>query len=411
MEDKILVGLDIGTTKIGVIIAVVDENFDVDIVGIGTAKSDGLKKGVVVHLDNTVKSIKKAIEEAETVAGITVGEVIVGIAGRHISSADSKGIVTVSRSDSQITEHDLQRCMEQASTINLPEDREIIHVIPQDFMVDEQEGIKDPVGMAGVRIQGNVHIVTAAVTSARNIFNSVTKAGIDTQDVVLEPLASSYAVLNDDERELGCAVIDMGGGTTDVAVYMNESIRYTNSIEFGGANVTSDLAFALRTPGAQAEEIKRKHGACELSNIEEESIMVPGVGGAKDREVENSFIAKVIRARMHEIFTMVASDLRRQKVLNQLGAGIILTGGGSLCKGADKLAEEVFGVPVKVGYPKKLRGLYDSVSTPTHATGVGLILYGLDQMKQNGYNGSAKNNNDGVIDFVKKMADWVKNYI
>lgn len=411
MDDKILVGLDIGTTKIGVIIAVVDENFDVDIVGIGTAKSDGLKKGVVVHLDNTVKSIKKAIEEAETVAGITVGEVIVGIAGRHIRSADSRGIITVGRSDNQITEHDVQRCVEQASTINIPEDREIIHVIPQDFVVDDQAGIKNPVGMCGVKIQGNVHIVTAAITSAQNILNSVRKTGIETQDIVLEPLASSYAVLNDDERELGCAVIDMGGGTTDVAVYMNESIRYTTSIEFGGANVTSDLAFALRTPLAMAEEIKRKHGACEVYDIENETIEVPGVGGAKDREVEKSFIAKVMRARMHEIFTMVANDLRKQKVLNQLGAGIVLTGGGALCKGADKLAEEVFGVPVKVGYPKKLKGLYDSVSTPKHATGVGLILYGLEQMKEDNYTGGSKKNNDGVVDFVRKMADWVKNYI
>lgn len=411
MEDKILVGLDIGTTKIGVIIAVVDENFDVDIIGIGTAKSDGLKKGVIVHLDDTVKSIQKAIQEAETISGISVGEVIVGIAGSHIKSADSKGIVTVSRNDNQISDHDVQRCMEQASTINIPEDREIIHVIPQNYVVDEQLGIRNPVGMCGVKLQSNVHVVTVASSYAQNIYNAIRAADIETQEIVLEPLASSYAVLHDDERELGCAVIDMGGGTTDAAVYLGESLKYTTSIEFGGANVTSDLAFALRTPLAQAEEIKRKYGACEVADIEEESIQVPGVGGARDKEVDKSFIAKVIRARMQEMFQMLAKDLKRQKVLNHLGAGIILTGGGSLCKGADKLAEEVFGVPVKVGYPKQLKGLYDSISTPQHATGVGLILYGLENMKQNNYTSSSKKSGDGVMDSVRKIANWMKNYI
>lgn len=284
-------------------------------------------------------------------------------------------------------------------------------MIPQNYVVDEQLGIRNPVGMCGVKLQSNVHVVTVASSYAQNIYNAIRAADIETQEIVLEPLASSYAVLHDDERELGCAVIDMGGGTTDAAVYLGESLKYTTSIEFGGANVTSDLAFALRTPLAQAEEIKRKYGACEVADIEEESIQVPGVGGARDKEVDKSFIAKVIRARMQEMFQMLAKDLKRQKVLNHLGAGIILTGGGSLCKGADKLAEEVFGVPVKVGYPKQLKGLYDSISTPQHATGVGLILYGLENMKQNNYTSSSKKSGDGVMDSVRKIANWMKNYI
>ena len=412
MENRILVALDIGTTKIGVVIGQVNDEDEVEIVGIGTSVSDGLKKGVVVHIDKTVQSIKKAIEEAENVAGIEVREVVVGIAGRHIQSFDSKGIITVAKSDSLITPHDIQRCIEQASTFSIPEDREIIHVIPQNFVVDDQSGIKDPVGMCGIKIEGNVHIVTAAISSAQNIYNSVRKAGIDTSDIVLEPLASAYAVLDSDERELGCAVIDMGSGTTDIAVYANKSIKYTSSIEFGGANVTSDLAIALRTPIRGAESIKVKYGACAVSNIEEEQIKVPGVGGAKAREIEKSFVAKVIRARMKEIFEMVYQDLKKHKLTNNLGAGIIITGGGSLCEGTARLAEEVFeGIPVKVGYPKKLKGLYNSVHTPIHATGVGLLLYGLEQLKANGTTKHGNSSNDGVINLFRKFAGWAKNYI
>lgn len=412
MENRILVALDIGTTKIGVVIGQVNDEDEIEIVGIGTSVSDGLRKGVVVHIDKTVQSIKKAIEEAENVAGIEVREVVVGIAGRHIKSFDSKGIITVAKSDSLITPHDIQRCIEQASTFSIPEDREIIHVIPQNFVVDDQSGIKDPVGMCGIKIEGNVHIVTAAISSAQNIYNSVRKAGIDTSDIVLEPLASAYAVLDSDERELGCAVIDMGGGTTDIAVYANKSIKYTSSIEFGGANVTSDLAIALRTPIKGAESIKVKYGACAVSNIEEEQIKVPGVGGAKAREIEKSFVAKVIRARMKEIFEMVYQDLKKHKLTNNLGAGIIITGGGSLCEGTARLAEEVFeDIPVKVGYPKKLKGLYNSVHTPIHATGVGLLLYGLEQLKANGAAKHGNSSNDGVIDFFRKFAGWAKNYI
>jgi cell division protein FtsA len=412
MDRRIIVGLDIGTTKIGVVVGEVLESGDTKIVGIGTSPSEGLRKGVVVNIDKTVISINKAIEEAELMAGIDVKEVYVGIAGRHIKSLDSRGMIAVARTDNEITPDDVRRVIDQASTIAIPADREVIHVIPQGFVVDEQTGIKDPIGMSGVKLEGDVHIVTGALTSAQNIYKSVEKAGIKVVDIVLEPLASAYAVLDKDERELGVAVIDMGGGTTDIAIFIDDAIRYTSSIDFGGTNVTSDLAIGIRTPVDRAEEIKKKSGTCVVSQMDNDNfVIVPGVGGRPNKEISRAFLANIIRSRMAEIFSMVAKDIVRTRLKDKLGAGIVLTGGGSLMEGAIELAEEVFGMPVKLGTPKSLGGLSNAVATPIHATGVGLVLYGMQRLSQERIESKSNRKGEGVMDLFKKFSVWVKNYI
>ncbi len=410
MENEIIVGLDIGTTKIGVVIAEINELGETKIIGLGTHVSEGLRKGVVVNIDKTVQSINKAITEAEMIAGIDVKDVYVGIAGKHIKSIESKGMIAVSRPGNEITIQDVQRVIEQASTINIPADREIIHVIPKGFVVDDQTGIKDPVGMSGVKLEGDVHIVTAATTSEQNIHKSVTKSGLEVSAVVLEPLASSYSVLDDDERELGVAVVDMGGGTTDVAIFIEDSIRHTASIDFGGSNVTSDLAIGIRTPVERAEEIKRKHGTCRLGQYEKQFVPVPGVGGREDKEISKEFLAQVIHSRMHEIFTMMNKEIVKTRLADKLGAGIVLTGGGSMLDGAQELAEKIFGMPVRVGGPKSSGGITEAVNSPMHATGVGLILYGAERRKQEQLTQKSPMS-DGLGNSIGSFFKWIKNYI
>ncbi len=407
-----IVGLDIGTTKIGVIIGEADENNNLKIVGVGTSPSEGLRKGVVVNIEKTVRSIQRAIEEAELMAGVDVESVLVGIAGDHIRSLNSRGVIAVSRTDNEITRQDVGRVIEAARAVAIPMDREMLHVIPQEFIVDDQSGIKDPVGMSGVRLEGIVHIVTGAVTSVQNIYKSVEKAGLKVSDVVLEPLASSYAVLEDDERELGVAVIDMGGGTTDLIIVVDDSVRHTFSLGLGGKNVTNDLAIGIRTPLERAEEIKIKHGTCSRSGLENnEYITVPGVGGREQREVSRTVLASIIEPRMNEIFQLLLRELKKTNYLEMLGAGIVLTGGGALLPGATRLAEQVFGVPVKLGVPKGFGGLVDAVATPIHATGVGLVKYGLMRQMQSQEDPSFRGGNDQFKDIFKKMANWVKQYV
>jgi cell division protein FtsA len=408
MEKNTIVGLDIGTTKIGVVISEVTDD-GLKIIGIGSSPSEGLRKGVVINIDKTVKSIHKAVEEAELMAGIDVIEVFVGIAGRHIRSVDSRGIIPVARQDHEISNVDVRKVIEQASTIAIPADREVVHVIPQGFVVDGQTGIKDPVGMSGVKLEGDVHIVTAAVTSAQNIYKSVEKAGIQVADIVLEPLASSYAVLDEDEKELGVALVDMGGGTTDIAVFLDESIRYTTCIDYGGDNVSSDLAMGIRTPLDRADEIKRKYGSCSVAEIEEEFVPVPGVGGRESKEIPKSYLSQIIRSRMKEIFEMVFKELQKNRMMDKLGAGLVLTGGGSLTDGAKALAEEVFGVPVRIGVPKKQGGISDAITTPIHATGMGLVQYGLQQVEQDSFEGSNPTS-EGMFDIIKKISSWIAKY-
>jgi cell division protein FtsA len=406
-----IVGLDIGTTKIGVIIGEIDPNQSLKIVGVGTSPSEGLRKGVVINIDKTVRSIQRAVEEAELMAGVDVESVYVGIAGDHIKSINSRGVIAVSRTDNEITRQDVARVIEAARAVAIPMDREMLHVIPQDFVVDDQPGIKDPVGMSGVRLEGDVHIVTGAITSVQNIYKSVEKAGLKVADIVLEPLASSYAVLEDDERELGCAVLDIGGGTTDLIVFIEDSVRHTASIGLGGRNVTNDLAIGIRTPLERAEEIKRSHGTCLRSGLEgNEYIPVPGVGGRDQREVSRAVLASIIEPRMREIFTLALRELQKNQYLDTLGAGVVLPGGCALLHGVSELAEQVFGMPVKLGVPKGFGGLVDTVASPVHATGVGLVQYGVVR-NVHGQDAPMGPGGDKIKDFWKRMAGWVKQYV
>ncbi len=408
-----VMGLDIGTTKIGVLIGEMDDNQKLKILGVGTSPSEGLRKGVVVNIDKTVRSIRSAIEEAQLMAGVDVDDVYVGIAGDHIRSLNSRGVIAVYRTDNEITKQDVARVIEAARAVAIPMDREMLHVIPQEFIVDDQAGIKDPVGMSAVRLEADVHIITGAVTSAQNIYKSVEKAGLRVADIVLEPLASSYSTLEDDEKELGVVLIDMGGGTTDVAVFIDDSIRHTASIGLGGKNVTSDVAIGIRTPLERAEEIKRAHGTCIRTGLEKnEYIVVPGVGGREQREVSRAVLASIIEPRMREIFSLVLNELRKTKLIDMLGAGVVLTGGGSLMQGAVELGEEVFKMPVKLGVPKSFGGLVDCASTPVHATGVGLLQYGCMQGIQKGLEKPFRDSSpDRFREIIKRMTNWVKQYV
>jgi cell division protein FtsA len=410
MDESVVVGLDIGTTKIACIIAEKDTNGELKIIGVGVSPSDGLRKGVVVNIDKTVKSIQKAVEEAELMAGVDVDAVWVGIAGDHIRAINSKGVVAISRDDKEITELDVLRAIDAAKAVSIPMDREILHVIPQEYIVDDQKGIKDPIGMCGVRLETQVHIITGAVTSAQNIYKSVDKAGLKVIDMVLEPLASCYAVLEKDEKELGVALIDMGGGTTDIAIYFDESIRQTAVVALGGKNVTSDIAIGIRTPIDRAEEIKRQYGCAFASLVKgDEFISVPGVGGREQREVSKAVLAGIIEPRIEEIFALALRELQRSEYAEMLGAGIVLTGGGSMMDGIKELAERVFEMPVKLGVPYGFGGLTEAAKSPIHATGVGLCMYGCEQRSKT--KGSKSFRTDDTFKRIfEKMKTWVKEF-
>ena len=390
-KQNLIVGLDIGTTKIAVIISELEESGPPRIVGMGTSRSEGLKRGVVINLEKTVESITKALEDAEMMAGVKVNSVFAGIAGDHIRSINSRGVIALSGSGSDISSKDVERVINAARAVALPMDREIIHVLPQEYTVDDQSGIKDPIGMSGVRLEAEVHIVTGAVTSAQNIYRSVKKAGLEVCDLVLQPLASSYALLSPEEEELGVALIDLGGGTTDIAIFHDGSIRHTAVIGLGGNNVTNDIAIGLRTPVEQAEEIKKSYG-CALSSLvdSDEMIKVPGVGGREPKEISRGVLAAIIEPRAEEIFSLVLREIKKTNYSDLLVAGVVLTGGGSLMEGMIELAEQIFDMPVKKGIPQGFSGLVDLVSTPIHSTGVGLILYGLEQLKEGKSKGGSK---------------------
>ncbi len=376
-QTRTYVGLDIGTTKISAIIAEMEpETRDLKIVGVGVSPSEGLRRGVVVNLEKTVASIARAVEEAERMAGVQVKGVYAGIAGDHIRSINSRGVIAVSRKDNEISQADVDRVIDAAKAVAIPMDREIIHIIPQEFIVDDQVGIKDPIGMSGVRLEAEVHIITGAVTSAKNICKSITRAGLKVHDLVLEPLASSHAVLGPDERDLGVALLDIGGGTTDVAVFCEGSIRHTAIVPLGGASVTNDIAIGLRTPIDQAERIKIEHGLALVSMVGPlEKLTVTGVGGRGDREIPRSQLASMIEPRMEEIFTLANREMKKSHYAELLGAGAVLTGGTSLLPGAVELAEQIFEMPVRRGVPSGLSGLMENVRDPRYATGVGLILH------------------------------------
>ena len=369
-------GLDIGTTKISCIVADQDASGELRIVGIGNAPSEGLRRGAVVDLEKTVASITRAVSEAERMAGFDIKGVHAGIAGDHIRSLNSRGVVAVSRKDNEIAPADVERVVEAAKAIAIPTDREIIHVIPQEFIVDDQNGIKDPVGMSGVRLEAEVHIITGAVTSARNICRAIQRAGLKVFDLTLEPLASAMAVLDEDEKNLGVVLLDLGGGTTDLAMFHEGAVRHTSIIPFGGANVTSDIAIGLRTPIDKAEAIKIQHGAALAAMVGgDEYVSVSGVGGRGDKEISRHVLASMIEPRMEEIFALANKEVRKNHFAPLMGGGVVLTGGTSLLPGTAELAEQVFEMPVRLGLPRGLGGLSANVCDPRYATGVGLVLH------------------------------------
>lgn len=374
-DQNLLVGLDIGTSKVVAIVADLTPDGQIDIIGIGSHPSRGLKKGVVVNIESTVLSIQRAVEEAELMAGCQIDSVYAGIAGSHIRSLNSHGIVAIR--DKEVTHADVERVIDAARAVAIPADQKVLHILPQEFLIDNQEGIREPVGMSGVRLEAKVHMVTGAVSAAQNIIKCVRRCGLEVDDVILEQLASSYAVLTEDEKELGVCLVDMGGGTTDIAVFTDGSIRHTAVIPIAGDQVTNDIAVALRTPTQYAEEIKIKY-ACALTQLAspEENIEVPSVGDRPPRRLARQTLAEVIEPRYEELLTLVQNELRRSGFEEMCAAGIVLTGGCAKMEGVIELAEEIFHMPVRLGVPQHVVGLVDVVRNPIYATGVGLLLYG-----------------------------------
>ncbi|MQY61437.1 cell division protein FtsA [bacterium] len=383
-KNNYIVGLDIGTKKTAAIIGEITEDKKIEIIGIGTTDSRGLRKGVVVNLEATVNAIKKAQEEAELMAGVEIDSAFVGISGAHIKSFNSRGVVAVSGKNKEITPEDIERVIDQSKAVSIPPDREIIHIIPQEFVVDEQDGIKDPLGMSGIKLEVNVHIVTSATTSVQNLKTCIERAGIEIERIVLNQIAASSSTLTHDEKELGVGMIDMGGGTTEVAIFERGSLWYTSIIPIGGDNFTNDIAVGLRTPIPEAERIKKKFGCVSSPPMDEEdTIEVPSVGrGKKPRILSRQLLADIIQPRAEEIFRLVDNDIKRMGYEKSLNSGIVITGGTALLEGLEEVAEEIFDLPVRRGDPSGIGGLAERVNTPDYAASVGLILFGYDQWKE-----------------------------
>ena len=373
-RDNLIVGLDIGTTKICAIVGNLTEE-GIDIVGIGTAPSKGLRKGVVINIESTVASIKKAIEEAELMAGCEIKSVYAGIAGGHIKGFNSQGVIAIK--NREVSPEDVKRVIEAAKAIAIPMDREVIHILPQEFIIDDQDGIREPLGMSGVRLEAKVHIVTGAVASAQNIVKSCQRAGLEVADIVLEQLASSEAVLSADEKELGVALVDIGGGTTDIAIFVDGAIKHTSVLSLGGNHLTNDIAVGLRTPMAEAERIKQKYGCCLSSLVgKDETIEVPSVGGRKPRILSRQLLCEILEPRVEEIFTLVNREIVKSGLEDLIASGVVITGGSTILEGMPELAEQIFNLPVRRGLPQRIGGLIDVVNSPVYATGVGLVVYG-----------------------------------
>lgn len=374
-SESIAVGLDIGTAKICAIIGEVNADGMVDIIGLGTSPSKGLRRGVVINIDHTVASIRKAVDDAELMAGCRAETVYAGISGGHIKGINSHGVIAVK--NREVTSVDVARVIDAARAVAIPMDREIIHVLPQEFMVDDQEGIKEPVGMAGVRLEAKVHIVTGAVSAAQNIIRCAHRSGLRVHDLVLQQMASSEAVLAPDEKELGVVLVDIGGGTTDIAVFADGAIQHTSVLPVGGDQLTNDIAVGLRTPMIEAEKIKKKHG-CALGTLvsKDETLTVPGVGGRQPRVMPRSVLADITEPRVEEILGLVRRELERNNLLQKVASGMVLTGGSVVVQGICDLAEQLFDMPVRLGYPMGISGLVDVVNSPVYATGVGLVLWG-----------------------------------
>jgi cell division protein FtsA len=378
-RENIVVGVDFGTTKICAVVAATDELDRVNVLGVGVAESEGLNRGVVVNIDKTVDAVRRAVGEAERAAGVETRAVVVGIAGDHIQSFQSRGVITISNRDQEITVADVRRLLEDTRKVAIPADREILHTIPQEFIVDGQDGVADPVGMSGVRLEANVHVITGLISAAKNVYRCIEKAGYDVADIVLEPLASSLAVLHRDEREVGVALVDIGGGTTDIAVFEDKTIRHTAVVAVAGNKVTDDIRKGLGVLQDQAERLKREFGVAVVDLVtEDQEIQIPGIGGRPDKAIRQSTLAQIIQPRLEEILEIVGIEIKRSGYGRHLSAGVVLTGGGSLIPGTAELAQEVLGLECRIGTPVGLGGgLVEEVSDPKFSTGVGLVLHGL----------------------------------
>jgi cell division protein FtsA len=405
-EENIVVGLDIGTTKICAVVGEVSHG-EINIIGTGTSPSIGLRKGVVVNIESTVESIKKAVEEAELMAGCEISSVYAGIAGGHITGFNSRGIVAIK--GPEITQNDVDRVIDAARAVAIPMDREVIHVLPQEYIVDEQTGIQNPVGMAGVRLEAKIHIVTGAVTSAHNIVKCANRSGLDVCDIVLESLASGEAVLTNEEKELGTGLLDLGGGTSDLAIFSGKNIKHTFVLSLGGNNLTNDIAIGLRAPLLEAEKIKTKFGTCLSTNINsDDTIEVPGMGGREPRKLPRQILGEILEPRMEEIFTLVQREIYRAGMENNINSGVVITGGTALLDGIIDVAESIFNLPTRLGRPTGISGLVDVVNNPMYATGVGLVLYGARMQPSKKFRIRDKNIFNGITSRMKK---WFKDVI
>jgi cell division protein FtsA len=403
-RDNLIVGLDIGTTKICAIVGNLTED-GIDIVGIGSSPSRGLRKGVVINIDSTVQSIRKAIEEAELMAGCEIKSVFAGIAGGHIKGINSQGVIAIK--NREVSPEDVKRVIEAAKAIAIPMDREVIHILPQEFIIDDQDGIREPLGMSGVRLEAKVHIVTGAAASAQNIVKSCNRAGLDVSDIVLEQLASSEAVLSPEEKELGVALVDIGGGTTDVAIFVDGAIKHTSVLSLGGHQITNDIAVGLRTPMAEAEKIKHKYGCCLASMVgKDETIEVPSVGGRKPRILSRQLLAEILEPRVEEIFTLVNREIVKSGFEDMIASGVVITGGSTILEGMPELAEQIFNLPVRRGTPQKIGGLVDVVNSPVYATGVGLVIYGSRHMEVTTQFPTTQSDDNLFRKVSKRMKEW-----
>jgi len=406
-DRDLIVGLDIGTSKVVAIVAapILDagpSDNKLEIIGIGTHPARGMKKGVVVNIESTVQSIQRAVEEAELMAGCQIHSVYAGIAGSHIRSLNSHGTVAIR--DKEATQGDVERVLDAAKAVHFPGDQQLLHVMPQEYIIDNQEGIREPIGMSGVRLEAKVHLITGAVSAAQNISKCIERCGLSVDGIILEQMASSYSVLEQDEKELGVCLVDIGGGTTDIAIYVDGAIRHTAVIPIAGDQVTNDIAVALRTPTQYAEEIKMKY-ACALTQLarEDETIEVPSVGDRPPRQLARQTLAEVVEPRYEELLLLVQAELRRSGFEELLAAGVVLTGGSSKMEGVIELAEEVFHLPVRLGLPQHVGGLVEAVRNPIHATGVGLLLFG-NEMETTGKTETKAGS--GFKDMLARMKSW-----
>lgn len=405
--DNVITGIDIGTTKVCTVIASIDGGGLPRILGVGVSRSEGVRRGVVVNVEKTVEAVERSVDEAEKMAGVKVDEAYVGIAGNHVQGVNSTAVIAVSRSQDEITESDMKRVLEQAQAVTIPSDRRVIHVLPLEFAVDEQDGIRNPVGMSGIRLEADVHIITAAATSARNVEKCVHRAGIDVKELVLEGCASSYSVLEADERNLGVVLLDIGGGTTDITIFLHGSIHHTSSVGLGGENVTSDIAIGLRTPMAEAEALKINFGYSIASQAPpDEEIEVPGIGGRSDRGISMQVLSSIIESRTEEILEMAYREARKTEMLDMLGGGVVVTGGTADLRNVADLTEAIFEMPVKIGVPRGVVGLTDEVKTARFSTAVGLMQYGWERERSGGFRAPIVGRRTGGG--IRRMGNWFK---